>query len=184
VSRIGNAPIRIPPGVEVTIEDSHVTVKGPKGELARDFHPDIRIEREGETILVSRPSDSSMHRSLHGTTRSLLANMIEGVANGFNKILEVSGVGYRAQLQGEKLLLQMGYSHPVEIEPPPHISFAVEGTNRIIVQGVDKELVGQVAATIRAVRKPDPYKGKGIRYSGEQIRRKAGKAGKIGGKKR
>jgi large subunit ribosomal protein L6 len=164
--------------VKVQIEGARVTVTGPKGELSRDFHPDIAIRLDDGRILVSRPSDRPQHRSLHGLTRSLLANMVTGVSEGFSKALELHGVGYRAQMQGQKLVLQVGYSQPVEMEPPPGITLTVEGTNRVAVQGISRELVGQVAANIRAVRSPDPYKGKGIRYQGEMVRLKAGKAGK------
>jgi large subunit ribosomal protein L6 len=185
MSRIGRIPIPVPPGVEVKIADGNkVTVKGPKGQLARTLHPDMRIELNDGMLTVTRPTDSGPHRALHGLTRTLLANMVEGVTNGFRKNLEISGVGYRAQKMGDMLVLQVGYSHPVEIEAPPDISFVVEGINRIGVVGIDKEAVGQVAARIRAVRKPEPYKGKGIRYAGEYIRRKAGKAGRAGGKKK
>jgi large subunit ribosomal protein L6 len=164
--------------VKVQIEGARVTVTGPKGELSRQFHPDIAIRLDDGRILVSRPSDRPQHRSLHGLTRSLLANMVTGVSEGFSKALELHGVGYRAQMQGQKLVLQVGYSQPVEMEPPPGITLTVEGTNRVAVQGISRELVGQVAANIRAVRSPDPYKGKGIRYQGEMVRLKAGKAGK------
>lgn len=184
MSRVGKAPIPLPPEVEVKIEDDLVAVKGPRGELSRQFHKQISIRREGQTLLVERPSDDRLHRSLHGTTRSLLANMVQGVTAGFQKALDLSGVGYRAQKNGENLILQVGYSHPVEMAPPPHISFQLEGTGRVVVTGIDKELVGQVAARVRAVRRVDPYKGKGIRYLGEVVRRKAGKAGKVGGKKK
>jgi large subunit ribosomal protein L6 len=164
--------------VKVQIEGDRVTVTGPKGELSRQFHHDIGIRLDDEQLLVSRPSDRPQHRSLHGLTRSLLANMVTGVNEGFSKALELHGVGYRAQMQGQKLVLQVGYSQPVEMAPPPGIILTVEGTNRVLVQGIDRELVGQVAANIRSVRSPDPYKGKGIRYQGERVRHKAGKAGK------
>ena len=178
MSRVGRMPIDVPPGVEVTIKGSDVSVKGPKGELSRSLHPDMVISLEDGKVTVSRPTDSRDHRALHGLTRSLLANMVEGVAEGFQKNLELSGVGYRAQKVGDKLVLQLGYSHPVEITPPPQVSVAVEGTNRISVVGIDKQLVGEVAAKIRAMKPPEPYKGKGVRYVGERIRRKAGKAGR------
>lgn len=184
MSRVGRRPIVVPPGVEVKIEGGLVTVKGPRGELSRQFHRDLTIQRDNNVLLVERPSDDRLHRSLHGTARSLLANMVEGVTAGFQKALDLSGVGYRAQKSADHLVLQVGYSHPVEIAPPPHISFQVEGTGRVVVAGVDKELVGQVAAQVRAVRRLDPYKAKGIRYAGEVVRRKAGKAGKVGGKKK
>ncbi len=183
MSRIGRLPIPIPPGVEVAIEGRRITVRGPKGELARDLHPDIVVRRTDGTLVVERPSDQKLHRQLHGLTRTLVANMVEGVTNGYRKALEITGVGYRAALVGRKLQLSLGYSHPVEIEPPDGISFEVENPTRLAVVGIDKELVGQVAARVRATRKPEPYKGKGVRYAGEVIRRKAGKAGKIGGKK-
>lgn len=178
MSRVGRQPITVPPAVKVQIEGARVTVTGPKGELSRQFHPDIGIRLDDGQLLVSRPSDRPQHRSLHGLTRSLLANMVTGVSEGFTKALELHGVGYRAQMQGQKLVLQVGYSHPVEIAPPPGIILTVEGNNRVVVQGISRELVGQVAANIRAVRSPDPYKGKGIRYQGERVRHKAGKAGK------
>jgi len=178
MSRIGRQPIVVPPAVKVKIEGARVTVTGPKGELSRQFHPDIGIRLDDGELLVSRPSDRPEHRSLHGLTRSLLANMVTGVTEGFSKVLELRGVGYRAQMQGEKLVLQVGYSQPVEMKPLPGITLTVEGTSRVMVQGLSRELVGQVAADIRAVRPPDPYKGKGIRYQGEKVRRKSGKAGK------
>jgi large subunit ribosomal protein L6 len=173
-------PIALPPRVEVSVDGSRVTVKGPRGELSREFSPDMAIRLGDGELTVSRPSDRPQHRSLHGLTRSLLANMVTGVSDGFTKLLELQGVGYRAQMQGPKLVLQVGYSKPVEVDPPEGIAFVVEGTNRVLVQGINRELVGQVAADIRAVRPPEPYKGKGIRYQGERVRRKAGKAGKAG----
>ena len=179
MSRIGRQPIVIPSAVKVKIEGDRVTVSGPKGELSRQFHRDIDIRLDDGQLLVSRPSDRPEHRSLHGLTRSLLANMVTGVTEGFSKMLELHGVGYRVQMQGQKLVLQVGYSQPVEITPPPEISLTVVGTSRVMVEGISRELVGQVAADIRAVRPPDPYKGKGIRYQGERVRHKAGKAGKI-----
>ena len=179
MSRIGRQPIVIPSAVKVKIEGDRVTVSGPKGELSRQFHRDIDIRLDDGQLLVSRPSDRPEHRSLHGLTRSLLANMVTGVTEGFSKMLELHGVGYRVQMQGQKLVLQVGYSQPVEITPPPEISVTVVGTSRVMVEGISRELVGQVAADIRAVRPPDPYKGKGIRYEGERVRHKAGKAGKI-----
>ena len=180
MSRIGKMPIVLPPRVEVRIEGSRVTVAGPRGELSRDFSPDMAISLGDGQVTVARPSDRPQHRSLHGLTRSLLANMVTGVSDGFTKVLELQGVGYRAQMQGPKLVLQVGYSKPVEVEPPDGITFVVEGTNRVLVQGINRELVGQVAADVRFVRPPEPYKGKGIRYQGERVRRKAGKAGKAG----
>jgi large subunit ribosomal protein L6 len=182
MSRVGIKPISVPQGVEVNINGSEVAVKGSKGELSRTFHPDMIITLKDRTLIVSRPSDNKIHCSLHGLTRSLLANMIEGVTNGFGKGLELVGMGYRAQKSGDKLLLQVGYTHPVEVTPPPGISFTVEGSNRIIVSGIDKQLVGQVAARIRMLKPPDPYVGKGIRYTGEVVRLKPGKAGKVGKK--
>jgi large subunit ribosomal protein L6 len=180
MSRVGIKPISVPQGVEVDINGSEVAVKGPKGELSRAFHPDIAITLNDRTLTVSRPSDNRIHRSLHGLTRSLLSNMVEGVTNGFQRGLELVGMGYRAQKSGDKLVLQVGYTHPVEITPPPGILFNVEGNNRIIVSGIDKQLVGQVAAQIRMVKPPDSYVGKGIRYVGEVVRLKPGKAGKVG----
>ena len=181
MSRIGRLPITIPAGVEVTIDGQHLRVTGPLGTLERDVHPEIDVVRENDVLRVVRPSDAPRHRALHGLTRSLVANMVTGVTTGFAKVLEISGVGYRAQLQGETLVLALGFSHPVEVRPPNGITFSVDTPTRLTVSGADRELVGQVAAAIRARRKPEPYKGKGIRYSGEQIRRKAGKAGKVGG---
>jgi large subunit ribosomal protein L6 len=180
MSRVGMKPISLPQGVEVDISGSEVAVKGPKGELARTFHPDMIITLQDRTLIVSRPSDNRIHRSLHGLTRSLLANMIEGVSNGFRKGLELVGMGYRAQTSGDKLLLQVGYTHPVEVTAPPGISFTVEGNNRVIVSGIDKQQVSQVAAHIRMVKPPDSYVGKGIRYVGEVVRLKPGKTGKVG----
>jgi large subunit ribosomal protein L6 len=181
MSRIGRMPIPLPSGVEVTLEGSTLRVKGPLGTLERRIHPEIRVEREDGVIKVIRPTDEPRHRALHGLTRSLVNNMVNGVATGFTKNLEISGVGYRAQLQGTKLVLALGYSHPVEVDPPAGIEFRLESPTRLSVFGADKELVGQTAAHIRAQRKPEPYKGKGIRYAGEVVLRKAGKAGKVGG---
>jgi len=183
MSRIGRMPITIPQGVEVTQDGMRLTVKGPLGTLERSLHPEMRVEREDGTLRIVRPSDEPRHRALHGLTRTLVNNMVTGVTTGYTKNLEISGVGYRAQLQGEKLVLALGYSHPVEIAPPAGIKFIVETPTRLAVSGADKELVGQIAADIRQRRKPEPYKGKGIRYQGEQILRKAGKAGKVGGAK-
>jgi large subunit ribosomal protein L6 len=181
MSRIGKMPIAVPPEVKVTVQGSDVSAKGPKGEMARTVHRDMSVRLVDDRLIVTRPTDNRVHRSLHGLTRALLANMVQGVHEGFSKELEIQGVGYRAQLEGEKLILSVGYSHPVQIDPPPGITLSVDKSNRVItVEGVDKELVGRVAAEIRAVRKPEPYKGKGIRYVGEHVRRKAGKAGKIG----
>ena len=178
MSRIGKKPIPVPAGVEVTIEGSTVRVKGPKGELVREIHQDISVTREGDVLLVTRPSDQAEHRALHGLTRTLVANMVEGVTKGFAKTLEISGVGYRAQKQGRKLLMQLGYSHPVEIDPPEGVEFEVPAPNKVVVLGTNKELVGEVAADVRRRRPPEPYKGKGIHYEGERVRHKVGKAGK------
>jgi large subunit ribosomal protein L6 len=183
MSRIGRLPIAVPSSVDVTIDGPQVTVKGPKGTLSRRLHPDMTVSREDATIVVSRPTEQKTHKQLHGLTRTLVNNMVVGVTDGYRKGLEITGVGYRATLNGRKLTLNLGYSHPIEIEPPEGISFEVENPTRLAVIGIDKELVGQMAARIRSTRKPEPYKGKGVRYAGEQIRRKAGKAGKIGGKK-
>ncbi len=180
MSRIGRLPVSIPDGVQVSIDGPSVRVKGPRGELSRRFDPQIEIELADGQLVVRRSSDRPQVRALHGLTRALLANMVEGVSDGFRKSLEIVGLGYRADLQGDDLVLQVGHSHPVRYASPEGIAFQVERGNRIIhVDGVDKELVGQVAAEIRAVRKPEPYKGKGIRYVDEQVRRKAGKAGKV-----
>jgi large subunit ribosomal protein L6 len=181
MSRIGRMPISLPDGVEVAQDGNRITVKGPLGTLERELHPEMTLERDDGSLRIVRPSDEPRHRALHGLTRTLVNNMITGVTSGFTKNLEISGVGYRAQLQGQKLVLALGYSHPVEVEPPPGIEFRVETPTRLGVFGADKELVGQTAAYIRSRRKPEPYKGKGIRYAGEQILRKAGKAGKVGG---
>ncbi|KON85796.1 50S ribosomal protein L6 [Sporosarcina globispora] len=178
MSRIGKKPIEIPSGVTVTNDNNTVTVKGPKGELSRSFNQDIEIKVEENVINVSRPSDAKEHRALHGTTRALLANMVEGVSKGFERGLELIGVGYRAQKQGKKLVLNVGYSHPVEIEPEEGIEVEVPSNTKIIVKGTNKERVGALAANIRDVRPPEPYKGKGIRYEGEYVRRKEGKTGK------
>ena len=183
MSRIGRLPITIPSSVDVTIDGRTVTVKGPKGTLSRTLHPDMSVTREEATIVVTRPTEQKTHKQLHGLTRTLVNNMVVGVTDGYRKGLEITGVGYRATKVGEKLQLNLGYSHPIEIEPPQGISFEVENPTRLAAIGIDKELVGQVAARVRSTRKPEPYKGKGVRYAGEQIRRKAGKAGKIGGKK-
>jgi large subunit ribosomal protein L6 len=183
MSRIGRLPITVPSGVDVTIDGRNVTVKGPKGTLSRTLHPDIAVAQEDGSIVVTRPTEQKTHKQLHGLTRTLVNNMVVGVTDGYRKGLEITGVGYRAALNGKKLQLNLGYSHPIEIEPPDGISFEVENPTRLAVVGIDKELVGQIAAQVRATRKPEPYKGKGVRYAGEYIRRKAGKAGKIGGKK-
>ncbi|NLJ76935.1 MAG: 50S ribosomal protein L6 [Peptococcaceae bacterium] len=177
MSRIGRQPVQVPPGVEVKVEKARVWVKGPKGELERELHRDMTIEYENGELIVKRPSDSKLHRSLHGLTRTLMNNMVEGVTAGFQKNLELAGVGYRASMQGNKLVLAVGFSHPVEIEPEEGLTVEVPTPTKINVKGIDKEKVGALAAKIRAVRKPEPYKGKGIKYEGERIRRKAGKAG-------
>lgn len=178
MSRIGKQPVTVPAGVEVIIDGNAVTVKGPKGELAREFSPMMTIVQEGEEIIVSRPNDSREAKSLHGLTRTLVSNMVEGVSNGYSKKLQLVGVGYRAALKGKDLEMQLGFSHPVLVEAPENITFEVPGQTEIIVSGISKEQVGQVAANIRKWRKPEPYKGKGIRYEGEHVRRKVGKAGK------
>ena len=178
MSRIGNKVITIPAGVEVNINDNFATVKGPKGELKQQFDKDMTFNIEGNEITVVRPSDSKRHRTVHGTTRAILANMIEGVSTGFKKELELIGVGYRAQMQGKKLVLSVGYSHPVEFEEIDGITLGVEGNTKVSIEGINKEVVGQYAAKVRAVRPPEPYKGKGIRYVGEYVRRKEGKTGK------
>jgi large subunit ribosomal protein L6 len=178
MSRIGKQPISIPAGVDVTIDGSHVAVKGPRGTLERMLHPDMRIAAEDGILRVERPSDERLHRALHGLTRSLVANMVEGVTNGFEKRLEIVGVGYRAAMNGNDLELALGFSHPVHVAAPDGIEFEVPAQNRITVRGIDKQLVGEVTANIRKIRKPEPYKGKGIRYEGEYVRKKAGKAAK------
>ena len=183
MSRIGRLPVAIPSTVEVTIDGRRVTVKGPKGTLSRDLHPDMTVSREDGNIVVTRPTEQKTHKQLHGLTRTLVNNMVVGVTDGYRKGLEITGVGYRATKVGEKLQLNLGYSHPIEIDPPAVISSEIESPTRLAVVGIDKELVGQIAAKVRSTRKPEPYKGKGVRYAGEKIRRKAGKAGKIGGKK-
>jgi large subunit ribosomal protein L6 len=183
MSRIGRLPIAVPTTVDVTIEGRTLTIKGPRGTLTRAIHPDMSVSREDTTIVVSRPTEQKTHKQLHGLTRTLINNMVIGVSDGYRKGLEITGVGYRAALNGKKLQLNLGYSHPIEIDPPEGISFEVETPTRLAVLGIDKELVGQIAAKVRSTRKPEPYKGKGVRYAGEQVRRKAGKAGKIGGKK-
>jgi len=179
VSRVGKKPIPLPEGIEFKREGNTVTVKGPKGELKREIHPQIQTEVENGEIVVKRPSDNKMYRALHGLYRSLIANMVEGVAKGFEKKLEIRGVGYRAEMRGNRLTLHLGYSHPIVFVPPEEIKVECENPTSIKVSGIDKELVGQVAAKIRSFRKPEPYKGKGIRYEGEYVREKAGKtAGK------
>jgi large subunit ribosomal protein L6 len=178
MSRIGKRPIPVPPKVTVTISGQHVAVKGPKGELSRTLPPEVEVVQEGDTVLVNRRNESRPARQRHGLCRTLVANMVEGVSQGFQKRLEIQGVGYRAQVQGRNLVLNVGYSNPVQIEPPDGIQVAVENNTNVIVSGIDKEIVGNTSARIRAVRPPEPYKGKGIRYAGEMVRRKAGKAGK------
>ncbi|GAB6932372.1 MAG TPA: 50S ribosomal protein L6 [Calditerricola sp.] len=178
MSRVGRKPVVIPEGVEVTINGQEVTVKGPKGTLTRTFHKDMTIKKEGNQIIVERPSDDKFHKALHGTTRSLLANMIEGVTKGYSKTLELVGVGYRAAKTGKNVTLNVGYSHPVVVEPDPGIELEVPEQTKIVVKGIDKEAVGQMAAKIRKIREPEPYKGKGIKYIDEVIRRKEGKKGK------
>ena len=179
MSRIGRMPIAVPAGVTVDIaENNQVTVKGPKGTLVRTLPEEMEIKLDGEQVVVTRPNDLKRMRSLHGLTRTLIANMVTGVTEGYEKVLEVNGVGYRAQKQGKKLVLSLGYSHPVEMEDPEGIETVLEGQNKITVKGIDKEKVGQYAAEIRSKRAPEPYKGKGIKYSDEVIRRKVGKTGK------
>ena len=191
MSRIGRAPIPVPPKVQVNWNDGNlVTVKGPKGELSYQIDPELSLKLEDGTLNVSRPSDSKEHKAKHGLYRTLVNNMVVGVTNGYTKQLEIHGVGYRAAKVGENLIIQVGYSHPLEVRPPQGISLTVDGVDpatkatKVSVSGIDKQLVGEVAANIRRIRKPEPYKGKGIRYAGEAIRRKAGKAGKVGGKKK
>ncbi|WP_435112444.1 50S ribosomal protein L6 [Nocardiopsis synnemataformans] len=178
MSRIGRLPLSVPKGVEVTINGQDVTVKGPKGELKHTIAEPITVALEDGVVTVARPDDKPENRSLHGLTRALIANLVEGVAKGYTKTLEIHGVGYRVQARGSNLEFSLGYSHPVVVEPPAGISFRVEKPTILHVEGIDKQLVGQVAANIRGLRKPDPYKAKGVRYQGEHIRRKAGKAGK------
>jgi large subunit ribosomal protein L6 len=178
MSRIGKRPISIPQKVTVTIEGQQVAVKGPKGELSRTLPNEVIVEQEGDTLLVKRRDESRAARQRHGLCRTLVSNMVEGVSQGFQRRLEIQGVGYRAQVQGRNLVLSVGYSHPVQIEPPDGVQMAVENNTNVLVSGIDKEIVGNIAARIRAVRPPEPYKGKGIRYAGEFVRRKAGKAGK------
>lgn len=178
MSRVGLKTLEIPNDVELKFDGNTVTVKGPKGELTRTFHEDMVIKVEDNVLSVERPSENKEHRSLHGTTRSLIGNMVEGVTKGFEKSLEIQGVGYRAQMQGKKLVVNAGYSHPVEIEPMDGIDIETPSNTKIVVKGIDKEKVGAVAANIRAIRTPEPYKGKGIRYEGEYVRRKEGKTAK------
>jgi len=182
MSRIGRKPIAVPAGVKVTIEGRTVSVTGPKGTLSREIPGAVSFALEADVITVTRPDDSKTNRSMHGLCRTLIANMVEGVATGFRTDLEINGVGYRAAKAGNKLTLALGYSHPIEINPPAGITFEVDGQTKVAVLGANKELVGQIAAEIRSLRKPEPYKGKGIKYVNEVIRRKAGKAGKVGAK--
>jgi large subunit ribosomal protein L6 len=180
VSRVGQMPINVPDGVKVSIKDNHVTVEGPKGKLARSLRPEMKIKQDGSVITVERPSDEPQMRAFHGLTRSLLNNMVVGVNEGYEKVLRVEGVGYRPQLEGKTLVLNVGFSHDVRVEPPDGINFDVDTRARIIrIQGIDKQQVGHIAADIRKIKPPEPYKGKGIRYEGEYVRRKAGKAGKV-----
>jgi large subunit ribosomal protein L6 len=178
MSRIGRMPIQVPAGVTVTIKEDGVTVKGPKGELHQKFHPSITVALENNVLTVTRPDDDQFHRSLHGLTRTLLSNMVQGVTQGFVRDLEITGVGYRAEKVGGNLKLRMGFSHPIEVTPIPGVTLDVEGTTKIKVKGMSKEVVGEMAARIRSIRVPDVYRGKGIRYAGEVVRKKAGKAGK------
>ncbi|HEY40403.1 MAG TPA: 50S ribosomal protein L6 [Dehalococcoidia bacterium] len=182
MSRIGRMPIPVPQGVSVDINNGDVSVKGPKGELQRQFSPEMSIELKENTLTVSRPSDEREHRSLHGLTRTLLANMVEGVTKGYDRYLDIVGVGYRVEQRGENLVISIGFSHTVEVKPLPGVALTAEGNNRIRVSGIDKEAVGEMTARIRGIRPPDAYKGKGIRYSGEIVRLKAGKAGKAIGR--
>ena len=175
MSRIGRAPIQIPDGVTVTVSGQNVTVKGPKGELSHSVVEPIRVAQEDGTIVVTRPTDRGPHRALHGLSRTLVANMVEGVSSGFERQLEIVGVGYRAQLKGSNLEMALGFSHPVTIPPPEGVSVEVPAPTQVVVRGIDKQVVGQIAAQIRGVRPPEPYKGKGVRYAGEQVRRKVGK---------
>lgn len=180
MSRVGRAPIEIPNGVKVDMNGSTVTVTGPKGKLTQKFHNDMEIKMDDGVLTVARPTDHREHRSLHGLTRALLNNMVVGVSQGFTKVLEVEGVGYRAEMSGSKLVMNVGYSHPVEFDPPKDTQFAVENRGKtVIITGIDKQALGELAANIRKIRPPEPYKGKGIKYQGEIIRRKAGKAGKV-----
>lgn len=182
MSRIGKMPVTLPKGVNVKIDGTTVQVQGPKGELSQTFHPDMVIKQENGSLVVETPQDPA-YSALHGLTRALINNMVKGVAEGFSKTLEIEGVGYRGEVQGGNLVLALGFSHPVPVEAPQGITFAVDKSQRVItIQGPDKQTVGQVAANIRKLRPPEPYKGKGIRYQGEKVRRKAGKAGKVGGK--
>ena len=177
MSRISKAPVAIPAGVEVKLDGHTLTVKGPKGQLVREFHPDMIIEIEDNEVIVKRPSENKEHKSLHGLTRALIANMVTGVNSGFEKVLEISGVGYRAEKKGNKLVMNLGYSHPVEMEDPEGVETVCDGQTKVIVKGISKEAVGAHAANIRAKRLPEPYKGHGVKYADEHIRRKVGKTG-------
>lgn len=183
MSRIGKKPITIPSGVKITVAGAEITVTGPKGELKRSLHPDMVVSQADGLLTVSRPSDSKIHRAMHGLTRTLVANMVDGVTKGFEKSLDIVGVGFRAELKGTDLAMRLGFSHTVTVKPLPGIKLAAETPTRIKVSGINRETVGEMAAEIRAIRPPDAYKGKGIRYSGEKVRQKAGKAGKAIGKK-
>ncbi len=183
MSRIGNKPVPVPKGVTVSIHGQTVNVKGPKGTLEQTFRPEVNLAQEDGQIVVTRPSDAKINRALQGLTRTLISNMVVGVTDGFTRVLEISGVGYRAAKDGNSLVLSLGFSHPVRVEPPQGISFNVETPTRLSVSGIDKQMVGEQAAQIRKLKEPEPYKGKGIIYQGERVRRKAGKAGKVGGKK-
>jgi large subunit ribosomal protein L6 len=179
MSRIGKLPVQLPSGVSISVSnDNVVAVKGPKGELTQKIHKDMRVVVEGNVVTVERPTDNKPHKALHGLSRSLISNMVEGVTNGYQKVLEINGVGYRAQKQGKKLVLTVGYSHPVEIEEEGGVEFEVPAPNRVVVKGIDKQAVGHMAAKVRGVREPEPYKGKGIKYENERIIRKEGKTGK------
>jgi large subunit ribosomal protein L6 len=182
MSRIGKLPITVPSGVDVKVNGQDISVKGPKGELRRTFHPLVKVDRADSTLTVVRANETQQAKAIHGLSRSLLSNMVTGVSTGYTRDLEISGTGYRATLAGKKLQLALGYSHPIEIDPPAGISFALETPQKVRVAGADKEVVGEIAAKIRALRVPDPYKAKGVKYAGEYIRRKAGKAGKVGAK--
>ncbi len=184
MSRVGKMPIKIPAGVKVNVNGNAITVKGPKGELARTFDPNMKIAVQDSQIVVTAPENAPQFDALHGLTRALINNMVTGVTEGYKRNLEIEGVGYRAELQGKNLVLSVGFSHPVPVEPPPGITFTVDKSARLFtVEGIDRELVGGLASQIRGIRPPEPYKGKGIHYAGEKVRRKAGKAGKVGGAK-
>jgi large subunit ribosomal protein L6 len=180
MSRVGKRPIPIPSGVDVVVNGDVVSVKGPKGELSKKFRPEVNVKVTDGQVTVARMANDKQSLALHGTTRAIVANLVKGVSQGFSKALEIVGTGYRAQLSGKSLVLQVGYSHPVNYVPPPGVEIAVESPTRVVVKGIDKEMVGKAAAEIREIRRPEPYKGKGIRYEGEHVRRKAGKAGAVG----